>query len=62
MTLIEIMAEVGIAIELKSDPYRVLRLRKNRMRQGSSMRRALETLLKQDIDYLIMASAKVVEL
>ena len=62
MTLIEIMAEVGIAIELNSDPYRVLRLRKNQINQGSSVRRAVELLIKQDVEYLKAAAFKVVDI
>ena len=61
-SLIEIMAEVGIALELGGDPYRVLRLRKNALNPGSSLRRGIEAIMKENINYLRKATALLGEM
>jgi hypothetical protein len=47
------MTEAGIAYYGKGkNPYDVIRLTKNKLPMGSVIRRELETVLKQDIEYL----------
>lgn len=55
-SLITTMTEAGIAYYGKGkSPYDVIRTAKNKAHPGSSFKRELETLLKQDINYLIKA-------
>jgi hypothetical protein len=47
------MTEAGIAYYGKGkNPYDVIRLAKNKLPIGSVIRRELETVLKQDLEYL----------
>jgi hypothetical protein len=50
------MTEAGIAYYGRGkSPYDVIRTAKNKANPGSSFKRELETLLKQDTNYLIKA-------
>ena len=52
-SLISTMTEAGIAYYGKGkNPYDVIRLTKNKLPIGSVIRRELEKVLKQDIEYL----------
>lgn len=58
-SLFSTMTEVGIAIHAGGDPHRVLRIAKNTAKLGTTLRRTLETLLKQDVGYLTQATDKL---
>lgn len=58
-SLISVMIEVGIALHGGGKPFERLRHAKNNAKPGTANRRTLETLLKQDVDYLILAVAKL---
>lgn len=51
-SLISIMVEAGIALYGGGDPHRALRLHKNRLSPASSLRRGVETILKEDRRYI----------
>jgi len=60
-TLISTMIETGIAIHGGGDPYRALRIAKNRMSVASTNRRAIEVIMKQDRAYLTAAVDKLIQ-
>lgn len=56
-TLIDTMLNAGIAFYMGADLYLVIRNAKNKCPNGSSTRRELETILKQDVKYIERAVA-----
>lgn len=58
-SLFSTMLDVGLAIHMGGDPHRVLRQAKNAAKLGTTLRRTLETLLKQDVRYLTEATDKL---